>query len=225
MLSNAAAYHNWYLSTRGAWIGATEAAMLAAALEPRPGETLLDVGSGTGFFTQALSTGGVDWSVGLDPNPPWVAFARARSSPREGYLVGQAPHLPFRDGAFDLAMSVTALCFVDDMRRGLAEMVRVARRRIAVGLLGRRSLLWCQKGRRGGSGGYRGARWDTCRDVRRLLRSLPVTAVRCRHAVFLPGGGRWARLLEARLPSWLPCGSFLLVVADVSAAPGGWHPA
>ena len=62
-------------------------------------------------------------------------------------------------------MSVTAQCFVPQLPKAVAEIVRVSRRRFALGLLNRNSLLWLQKGRRGGSGAYRRAHWHGSGDV------------------------------------------------------------
>jgi hypothetical protein len=93
-------------------------------------------------------------------------------------------------------------------------MLRVCRRRIALGLLNRRSLLWRQKGRGGGVGAYRGAHWHTAGELRTLARELNQPRFRWRTAVFLPGGSGSARWLEDRLPNWLPWGAFLAVVGD-----------
>lgn len=71
----------------------------------------------------------------------------------------------------------------------------------------RHSLLWWQKGRHGGRGAYRGARWHTPRDAQALFDGLPVTEVSVSSAIWLPGGG-W--------PAWLNGGGFLLVVADLA---------
>jgi hypothetical protein len=109
---------------------------------------------------------------------------------------------------------VTALCFIEDQLAALREMLRVCRRRFALGLLNRHSLLWRQKGRAGGPGGYRGAHWHTVREVHALASELDHAGIRWRTAVFFPGGSKSARWLERRLPNWLPWGAFLAVVGD-----------
>lgn len=209
-----AAYDAWYDSPRGRWIGETEFALLAGLLDPVPGETLLDVGCGTGWFTRRFPVLGLAAS-GLDNDPARLAYAGARD-PAGRYLQGDARALPFPEAAFDVAVSVTALCFVADWRSALAEMVRVARRRVVLGLLNRHSLLWLAKGRGGGQGAYRGAHWHTAGEVRAALAGLPVAAVRSRSAIFLPSATPAARVMEHWLPGRWPLGGFLAVAADVS---------
>ncbi len=131
-------------------------------------------------------------------------------------MSGSALALPFADDSFDLVVSVTALCFVADQRRALAEMLRVTRRRVALGLLNRHSLLFWHKGRGNGQGAYRGAHWHTVAEVRELFAGLPVRNLRMGFAFFAPGSEWIARRLESVLPASLPLGAFLAVAADVS---------
>ena len=211
-------YDQWYETPRGRWIGQREISLLLAGLQPRAGESLLDVGCGTGFFTRALASAIGGPVTGVDINREWVAYARGRSTDRISYQVADARALPYGAGTFDLVVSMTALCFVEEERTAMREMVRVARRRVAIGLLNRGSLLWRRKGRAGGRGGYRGARWHTTKEAADLLAGLPVRDVRVQTAIHLPGGGPLARLAEGLWPKWLHTGAFLLVVADTAAA-------
>lgn len=212
---DAASYDHWYDTPRGRWIGQREAELVLEYLQPQPGESLLDAGCGTGFFTRTLAAGMDGAVVGVDVNPQWVEYARQRDGGRASYQVADARQLPFADASFDLVVSITAVCFIDDEIQAIREMLRVARRRIAIGLLNRHSLLWLDKGRDGGRGAYRGARWHTVREVRQLLRDLPVRGSQVRTAIALPGGGRMARLIERAWPASLPLGAFILAGADV----------
>jgi hypothetical protein len=115
-------------------------------------------------------------------------------------------------------MALTALCFMDDARLALEELLRVTRKRFVVGLLNRRSLLYRQKGQDGGSGAYRGARWHTAREIRALVDGLPVDNLKIRSAVFLAGGGSIARGVERLVPHRLPLGAFIVVAGDVQKA-------
>lgn len=94
--------------------------------------------------------------------------------------------------------------------------MRVTRRRFAIGLLNRRSLLWLRKGRGGGTGAYRGARWHTVREARALVRGLPVQQVRTRTAIQIPTGGPLARRVERWWPAAIGAGAFILVSGDVA---------
>ncbi|MHB8249648.1 MAG: class I SAM-dependent methyltransferase, partial [Acidithiobacillus sp.] len=142
------------------------------------------------------------------------AFARAKGPPAIRWIAGDARSLPFPDRSFDRVVSVAALCFVDDERQAVAEIVRVARRRFAIGWLNRTSLLYGQKGRDGGSGAYRGARWHHPGDLPDFFSGLPVRRLAVHSAIFLPSGNIWARTMERLLPSTLPWGGLVVVSGE-----------
>ncbi|MEW6489096.1 MAG: methyltransferase domain-containing protein [Thermodesulfobacteriota bacterium] len=205
------AYDTWYQTQRGRWIGNAEYRLLVRLLAPQTGETLLDAGCGTGYFTRRFAEGLSGRVVGLDPSAFWTSFARSHAGSRESYVRGVAEALPFADGSFDFTVSVAALCFAEDARKAASEIVRVTRRRFAVGLLNRQSLLYRRKGKDGGSGSYRGAVWHRPREAKGLFRGLLATDLSVRTAVFLPSGNPWARGAERLLPSFLPWGGLLVV--------------
>lgn len=212
---DAETYNRWYETPLGRWIGQREIGLLLGELQPHPGESLLDVGCGTGYFTRALVSATGGRVSGVDINPEWVAYARRQDTANVSYDIADARALPYQTASFDLVVSIATLCFIQEERDAVREMLRVARRRVAIGLLNRRSLLWFRKGRHGGSGGYRGAHWHTTNEAASLFAGLPVQNVRVQTAIHLPGGGRVTRLLERLWPQWLHTGAFILVVADI----------
>lgn len=213
---DAAAYDAWYETARGRWIGETEYRLLREVLAPTSGDSLLDVGCGSGYFTRRFVREHVR-VTGLDPDAAMLRFAATHAAAGEPYLSGDARALPFPARSFDLCVSITALCFIREQSRALAEMVRVTRRRFVLGLLNRHSLLYLQKGGGQGVGAYRGAHWHTHTEIGKLFEDLPLAHIKLRSAVFLPGGSRFAQLCERVLPGRLPWGSFLVVSADVAA--------
>ncbi|MEP7181781.1 MAG: methyltransferase domain-containing protein [Betaproteobacteria bacterium] len=217
-LVDAEAYDSWYRTPRGAWIGETEFRLLRALLRPERGETLLDAGCGTGYFTRRFAGECGLKVVGLDPDSAWLDFARTQGAATEQYCLGSAESLPFADRSFDCTVSVTALCFIDDARRAVQEILRVTRKRFAIGLLNRRSLLYLRKGRYGGLGAYRGAHWHTAREIRALFNGLPAANLTFRGAVFLPEGGAISRWVERVLSQRPLLGAFLVVAGDVGVA-------
>ncbi|MEO8654263.1 MAG: methyltransferase domain-containing protein [Ramlibacter sp.] len=210
-----AQYDAWYDTPSGRWVGDTEYRRVRRLLDLKPGNTLLDVGCGTGWFTRRVVADGAR-VVGVDLDAEALAFARERSCGETSYVRGDAIALPFADASFDAVLSVTALCFVEQWPRALAEIVRVSRRRFVLGLLNRHSLLWLDKGRQGGSGAYREAHWHTRAEINHALRVLPVRDVQYRYGVFLPSGSGIARALESALPARLPLGAFLAVAGEVA---------
>lgn len=205
---NPGEYEAWYETARGSWIAGREFALMRRLLGPSAGATLLDVGCGTGHFSRRFAAIGLR-VAGLDPDPAMLGHARGLGG-GVSYLLGTGTELSFGDNAYDYVTAVTSLCFIADPERALREMWRVARRAVLLGLLNRRSLLYRQKRNHGA---YRGARWDTSADVRRWARQLePAPQIAVSSAIFMPGGGAFARAVEAVLPNVLPWGAFLAVV-------------
>ena len=77
----------------------------------------LEVGVGTARFAAPF-----DIDVGIDP-----AVEMLRHAVDRGVMAvrGVAEDLPFRADVFDVVLTVTTICFVDDIRRTLEETARV----------------------------------------------------------------------------------------------------
>lgn len=203
---DAAEYDAWYQTPRGGWVGDVEFRLLTEWLAPEKGEMLLDVGCGTGYFARRFARECGQSVVGLDPNLAWLRFAGSHAVAGERFVVGDGTWLPFPDRSFDRTVAVTSLCFVKEQRQFLNEMLRVTRKRFAIGLLNRASLLYWQKGRRGGSGAYRGAHWHTAAEIPALLEGLPVANLVIRSGVFLPLDGWLGRWVETGIARPLALG-------------------
>ena len=210
-------YDAWYKTQRGAWIGEQEYRLIASLLAPRPNETLLDVGCGTGYFTRRFAATAAEGNVvGADIDANTLRFAAGHSERGISFVAADARRLPFRDGSFDVVVGITSLCFIREEKQALREMLRVSRRRVVLGLLNRHSLLYLAKGRRGGRGAYQGARWHTPSEALRLFDAMPARNAKLASAIMLPGGKYWSRRLEPLLRRGLPgCGAFIAVGADV----------
>ncbi|MGO9308714.1 MAG: class I SAM-dependent methyltransferase [Spirochaetia bacterium] len=208
-------YDSWYRTGPGEWMGEREYRLVRHYLRPRSYETVLDSGCGTGYFTRRLAYDQDANVVGIDPDPEAIRYARLKTVKSETYAVARGEDLPFPSDSFDLSVSITALCFADDQLQFLKELARVTRRRIAVGLLYRHSLLWLKKGRCGGTGAYQGARWHTLQEALGLFKAAGLPSPLARTAINLPSGSKVSRLLERLLPDSFPWGGFLLVVCDV----------
>jgi ubiquinone/menaquinone biosynthesis C-methylase UbiE len=117
-------YDAWaktYDDTRGASPSVLRA--LLDALGPAGGRSLLDVGGGTGNFAAALATEGFRIAL-CDYSPEMAQRASIKLGPSP-VVVADAPHLPFRDGSFDCAISVNVLGHVADWHGMLREARRV----------------------------------------------------------------------------------------------------
>ena len=99
-------------------------------LDVRPGERVLDVGSGPGMLLQeiAAATGPDGVAHGVDPSATMVEMARRRCG--AGARIDQAGvagpgSLP--DGPFDAVIATQVLEYVPDIGAALAEIARVLR--------------------------------------------------------------------------------------------------
>ena len=111
-------YDAWYDTPRGRWIGDHEFALLAGLLAAKPGETLLDVGCGTGYFSRRFSREAGLMVTGMDIAPDMLDLARSKA-PEIALARADAACLPFVDCAFDHVVAITSLCFVADEVRVL----------------------------------------------------------------------------------------------------------
>ncbi|MDP3511149.1 MAG: class I SAM-dependent methyltransferase [Sulfuritalea sp.] len=187
--------------------------MLRRQLALHPAETILDVGCGTGYFSRHFAQDGHP-VVGIDFDPAAAGFARSGQTPELAVAVADMTALPFPDRSFDCVVAVTSLCFVEDEAAAIKEIVRVARRRFALGLLNRDSLLYRAKSHTAGS--YAGARWHSASSIAELMGDLPIRDLRIATAILVPSGGPLARVLENIAPAGLPWGGFIAVTGSVS---------
>jgi len=101
------------------------------ALDPRPGERVLDVAAGTGVSTAELARAG-GYCVAADFSLGMLQAGRHRALPK---IAADALRLPFADGAFDAVTISFGLRNVVDPDRALREMARVAERDVSLGLI------------------------------------------------------------------------------------------
>ena len=105
-------------------------------LDPRPGERILDLATGTGWTSRAVARRGARVS-GVDIAADLVAAARERAK-AEGlsidYRTGDAEKLPFVDGEFDAVISTCGIMFASRPEAAAAEVARVVRKggRVAI---------------------------------------------------------------------------------------------
>jgi len=93
------------------------------AIDPKPGERILDVATGTGVVAARIQRTGAT-VVGLDFSAGMVAEAR-RKHPKIEFVEGDAQKLPFGDDTFDAVTISFGLRNVEDPKLALAEMYRV----------------------------------------------------------------------------------------------------
>ena len=105
-------------------------------LDPRPGERILDLATGTGWTSRVVARRGTI-VTGVDIAADLIVAARANARAEHlaiNYQLGDAESLPFDDGAFDAVVSTYGVMFASRPEAAAREMARVTRQggRIAI---------------------------------------------------------------------------------------------
>ena len=97
-------------------------------VKPPIGARWLDVGCGTGLFTELILEMKRPTSVvAIDQATSQIEHARRKPITQQAeFRVGDAQALPFADGTFDVVAAALVLNFIPDRPRALSEMRRVA---------------------------------------------------------------------------------------------------
>jgi demethylmenaquinone methyltransferase/2-methoxy-6-polyprenyl-1,4-benzoquinol methylase len=113
---------------------------LVSRIGARPGDTIVDVASGTGAVAIELVRRTGCSVVGVDQSPEMLAVARDRVASagladRIRFVESSAEQLPFPDGEFDGLTFTYLLRYVSDVPATLRELARVVRPGGVVGAL------------------------------------------------------------------------------------------
>lgn len=98
---------------------------VVAAIDPKPGERILDLAAGTGTSSQPFRDAGAevvpcDFSIGM-------LTVGKRSKPQLPFVAGDGTRLPFKDETFDAVTISFGLRNIVDFQAGLRELRRVAK--------------------------------------------------------------------------------------------------
>jgi demethylmenaquinone methyltransferase / 2-methoxy-6-polyprenyl-1,4-benzoquinol methylase len=114
---------------------------LIDAIDPRPGQRILDVATGTGLVAFELVARASCEVVGLDQSEAMLGRARAELALRPElagqvrFERGEAERLPFADGEFDHLTFTYLLRYVDDRAATMRELARVVRPQGRIGMV------------------------------------------------------------------------------------------
>ncbi|MDP2862834.1 MAG: methyltransferase domain-containing protein [Desulfobacterales bacterium] len=132
-------YDRWFEKPQNRLISILEKKLMLDMLRPARGETVLDIGCGTGeslipFIESGLSV------TGIDPSQHMLDSALIKLGNRAELRCGFAEDLPFDDNSFNYASFFTSLEFVNDPKKALEEACRVAKDKIFIGILNSHSI-------------------------------------------------------------------------------------
>lgn len=91
-------------------------------LELKSTDKLLDVGCGSGFFSNLAHLKGVD-VVGIDASAPLIEQAEKRNSSIK-YLTGEMEELPFEDDTFDIVCAFNSIQYAESVKSAILESKR-----------------------------------------------------------------------------------------------------
>jgi ubiquinone/menaquinone biosynthesis C-methylase UbiE len=106
-----------------------KARIILNRIQPKPEDKLLDVGCGDASYLDLFHCK----ALGIDPSKELLRKYKGGHK----LIQGSAEKLPFKDGQFDIVISVTAIHNFTDIEVGLKEMNRVCNGRLALSVLKR----------------------------------------------------------------------------------------
>jgi demethylmenaquinone methyltransferase/2-methoxy-6-polyprenyl-1,4-benzoquinol methylase len=98
---------------------------VVAAVDPKPGEKILDLAAGTGTSTQPFFEAGAD-AIACDFSLGMLEVGKRRY-PHLTFVAGDGMNLPFADNSFDAVTISFGLRNIHDTLRGLQELYRVTK--------------------------------------------------------------------------------------------------
>jgi len=185
-------YDQWFQKPPGSVFARLERRALERCI-PRcsPGDTLLDAGCGTGYWTALLAGRGFA-VTGIDISREMLAAARQKAIPHASFLLADMMDMPFPDESFDAAASITALEFADDPRHAVSEMVRCVKPggAILIAVLNK-STPTARRRRRKGSEIFKTAHLFSTKELYELLKHLQNVSVKATAFVLPYRGLLW----------------------------------
>lgn len=141
---DAIAYEKWLNNQQEYFGTGPETRLMLNMLKPFRGETVLDIGCGTGASILPFLELGLD-VTGIDPSPYMLDIAYKNIGNRADLHRGVAEDLPFEDNSFNYASLFTTLEFVEDPRKAIEEACRVAKDKVFIGVLNRYAIKGIQR--------------------------------------------------------------------------------
>lgn len=214
--NDAASYDKWLQNSANRFAFSLETKLMLDLLQPKQGQTVLDIGCGTGehllkYLEMNLQV------TGIDPSPYMLDIAADKLKNRADLHRGFAEDLPFDDNSFHYSSLITTLEFVEKPRKALEEAFRVTKDRVFIGVLNRYAIKGFQRRLKGifTSTIFNRAQffsiWELKRLIKIILGNVPISwATVCQ---FPFSSYRFVSMLErSRIIQKSPFGAFVGMV-------------
>lgn len=209
-------YDCWFDKPQNKFTAGLEFRLMLDMLKPMDGNSLLDIGCGTGASLFPFSDRGLQ-ITGIDPSPYMLDIAIKKVGHSVDLHRGFAEDLPFDDNSFNYSCFITTLEFVEDPRKAIEEACRVTKDRIFIGVLNRHALKGIQLRLKGmfTKSIYNRAQffsiWELKKIIRAILGDVPVSwRTVCQ---FLSASGKiTSRIERSSLVQRCPFGAFVGIV-------------
>lgn len=214
-----AEYQLWYRMPKGQYADTLEKELLLGLIQPEPGQSVLDIGCGTGHYLAFFRQLGLE-ATGLDASQPMLDVASRELGNDVRLYQGQAEELPFADNSFDIVTLISVIEFVAEPVKVISEAARVARRQVYLGVLNKTSLLAVNRRLKGRfrDSVYNQAKFYSIREIGTMVKRAGIkTPLRWRSTLSFPlSWHQYTHCLERLLlRSNNPFGAFLGVRLDV----------
>ena len=215
----AQSYDKWYETDFGKYTASAQNELMINLLKPFPGQTILDIGCGTGTHLKLFQKLGLD-TTGLEPSIFMLKKAKEKQKDKLKLILAKGEELPIKDNAFDLTILFTTLEFCQNPAAVLKEAGRVTQKKIFIGVLNSWSLLAIRRRIKGcfKSSIYNSAEFYSIYKLKKTLRrSLRVNSLAWGSIGFLPlFNVKWFKWLDKRFFCGKnPFASFLGVLVEL----------
>jgi ubiquinone/menaquinone biosynthesis C-methylase UbiE len=217
--NEAIAYEQWSNKPSNKAAFAREVQLMRDLLQPMRGESVLDIGCGTGACLAAFLEMGLR-VTGLDPSTYMLDIALQKIEHRANLYRDFSEDLPFDDNSFNYACLFTTLEFVNDPQKTLQEAFRVTKDRVFIGVLNRYALKGIERRVKGifTPTIFNHAKFFSVWELKRMIRAImgPVP-VSWRTVCQLPtNAGKFASNLEqSKIIQRCPFGAFAGMVVTL----------
>ena len=187
-------YDEWFSTDEGRYVDTHERRAMLSFLHPESTDVLLDVGTGTGVYLLDAARHGA-YVIGLDFSKEMLQVLARKASQEEvksfaELVLGDAEHLPFKEGVFTKLVCNTVLEFIPRPAKAVSEFSRVLKDdgEVVIGILTSTSFWAFRRWLRNLSekNVYSNAQFYTLNKLSRLLKQGKLQIMEHRWAVFAP---------------------------------------